>query len=213
MSDMPVDQGDSGADAADAPPPKRSIWITLLPIAFFAALAGLFTYSLQTGDPSRLPSVLINRPAPEFDLPQLDGLTRDGQQVPGIKTADLKAGKVHVVNFWASWCTGCRTEHPVLEAFHRMKIAPLVGVDYKDAPSNASRFLGQYGNPYDIIGVDRKGRAGIDFGVYGVPETYIVDGDGIIRYKHIGPISARDLKETIIPEIEKARTSKAAKPE
>ena len=208
MSDAPADM--TGSDTDQTPAPKRSLWLTLLPIAFFAALAGLFTYSLQTGDPSRLPSVLINKPVSEFDLPRLEGLTRNATQLPGIKTADLKAGKVHVVNFWASWCTGCRKEHPVLEAFHRMKVAPLVGVDYKDAPSNALRFLGQYGNPYDIVGVDRKGRTGIDWGVYGIPETFIVDGEGIIRYKHIGPISVKDLKEIIIPEIEKARATKAA---
>ena len=211
MSDAPLDEDLSGADEGAAPR-KRSIWLTLLPVALFAALAGLFTYSLQTGDPSRLPSVLINKPAPEFNLPALEGLARDGKQLPGIKSADLKAGKVHVLNFFASWCTGCREEHPVLEVFQRMKVAPLVGIDYKDAPSNALRFLGQHGNPYDIVGVDRKGRTGIDWGVYGIPETFIVDGEGIVRYKHIGPISPRDLKEIIIPEIEKARTTKAALP-
>lgn len=210
MSDMPAGPDVTGK-SEESKPQRRSIWLAALPIVFFAALAGLFTYSLQTGDPSRLPSVLINKPSPEFDLPKLDGLMRNGRQLPGIKTPDLKAGKVHVLNFWASWCTGCREEHPVLEAFHKMKIAPLVGIDYKDAPSNALRFLGQYGNPYDIVGVDRKGRTGIDWGVYGIPETFIVDGEGIVRYKHIGPISPRDLKEIIIPEIEKARTTKAQK--
>lgn len=207
MSDTPADnktpEGSEGQKGAFP-------WWAMMPVVFFAGLVLVFVV-LMTDDKSAstVPSVLINKPASEFDLPQLDGLKRDGKQLPGIKTADLKKGKVHLVNFWASWCTGCREEHPVLEAFHRMNFVPIVGIDYKDAPSNALRFLGQYGNPYDIVGVDRKGRMGIDWGVYGIPETFVVDGEGIIRYKHIGPISPKDLKEIIIPEIEKARKTKA----
>ncbi len=200
--------------AGDKPeaPKKRSIWMSFLPVVLFGGLAGLFYYQLIYGDPSNLPSVLINKPAPEFDLPALKGLKIDGKQVPGLSTADLRNGEVKVVNFWASWCTGCRTEHPVLERFSKMNVAPLVSINYKDKDANALRFLGQYKNPFVAVGVDNKGRTGIDFGVYGIPETYVVDGKGFIRYKHIGPIAPRDLERIIIPAIEKARVDLDLKP-
>ncbi|HHK74494.1 MAG TPA: DsbE family thiol:disulfide interchange protein [Rhizobiales bacterium] len=199
---------DDTASEMNEAPKKRSIWMSFLPVILFVGLAGLFFYQLSNGDPSTLPSVLIDKPAPDFDLPAIAGLKRDGQPVPGLSSADLKKGKVHVVNVWATWCTACRTEHPVLEKFARMNIAPLVGIDYKDKPEKVVRYLRQYGNPFAAVGDDAKGRTGIDFGVYGVPETYVIDGKGIIRYKHIGPIMPADLESKIIPAIKKARGEK-----
>ncbi len=198
---------DIAQETPDAPR-KRPIWMAFLPVVLFGGLAGLFFYQLSSGDPSSLPSVLIGKPVPEFDLPPIKGLERGGKPVPGLSSADLRKGKVHVLNVWASWCTACRTEHPVLKRFAEMKIAPLVGLNYKDTTRKAIGFLNQLGNPFDAIGFDKKGRTGIDFGVYGVPETYVIDGEGIIRYKHIGPIAPRDLERIIIPAIKKARGEK-----
>jgi cytochrome c biogenesis protein CcmG/thiol:disulfide interchange protein DsbE len=182
-----------------APGPRRPRLIFLLPLAVFVALAAVFLIRLETGgNLEAVPSALVGKPAPEFDLPPLEGVSR-----PGLKGSDLK-GTVTVVNVFASWCGPCRIEHPQLIALEKDGRIRLVGINYKDVPANAVRFLDELGNPYAAIGVDQSGRAAIDWGVYGVPETFIVDQNGIIRYKHIGPIDAVALKAQVLPQIEAA---------
>ena len=174
--------------------------VHLLPLGFFACLALIFLVRLQSGiDPQAIPSALVGHPAPAFDLPPLDGL-----DVPGLKRADLD-GRVTIVNVFASWCVPCRQEHPVLAALAKELGADghvrVVGIDYKDLPDNARAFLDEVGNPYAAIGADQKGRAAIDWGVYGVPETFVVGADGVVRHKFIGPLTAEiaagDLKAAI----------------
>jgi cytochrome c biogenesis protein CcmG/thiol:disulfide interchange protein DsbE len=174
-----------------------------LPLVAFAALAAVFFYRLGAGDPSRLPSALIGRPIPVTDLPSLPGLERDGKPVPGL-TNETFTGAVTLVNVWASWCVPCHDEVPFLEQLSRDKRIQLVGINYKDAPDNARRFLNRYGNPFMATGRDETGRASIDWGVYGVPETFLVGRDGRIAYKLVGPITAENLVGTLKPEIEKA---------
>jgi cytochrome c biogenesis protein CcmG/thiol:disulfide interchange protein DsbE len=185
---------------APGPTPLR-----FLPLALFAALAGLFLFRLFAGDASRIPSALIGKPAPNFELPALDGL----KETPGLSTADLKKGHVSLINIFASWCAPCRHEHPVLMSLkrdERLKAMGLevYGLSYKDEPANALGFLQAEGNPFERVGVDPAGRTAIDFGVYGVPETFIVKGDGTIAYKFIGPLTPSAVASTLIPEIEKA---------
>lgn len=180
---------------------RRRMAMALLPVIVFAGLAVLFVIGLGQEDPSRVPSVLIGKPAPEFDLPPLEGLTRQGAQVTGFATGDLQ-GNVTLVNIWASWCGPCRDEHPHLMALSKVEGVRLVGINYKDEPANARRFLGALGLPYEAVGVDADGRTFVDWGAYGVPETFIVDARGIIRHKYIGPITAKALVETILPMIE-----------
>jgi cytochrome c biogenesis protein CcmG/thiol:disulfide interchange protein DsbE len=182
-----------------APKPRRPRLIFLLPLGLFVALAAVFLIRLETaGDLEAVPSALVGKPAPDFDLPPLEGVPQ-----PGLKAADLK-GAVTVVNVFASWCGPCRIEHPQLIALAKDGRIRLAGINYKDVPANAVRFLDELGNPYAAIGVDRTGRTAIDWGVYGVPETFIVDAEGIVRYKHIGPIDAAALQSTILPAIEAA---------
>ncbi|MFT3674005.1 DsbE family thiol:disulfide interchange protein [Aestuariivirga sp.] len=166
---------------------RRSI-LVLLPVIFFAGLAVLF-YKGLSGDPSTLPSALINKPVPAFSLAAIDQLG-----VPGLSDAELKSGQVHVVNIWASWCVPCREEHPVLMELAKRSDIRLVGINNKDEPDNARRFLGALGLPFAAVGADRDGRVTIDWGGYGVPETFIVDGKGIIRNKHVGPLTLDDIK-------------------
>ena len=180
-------------------------WRMALPLVLFLALAGLFFVGLHSGDPSKLPSALIGKPAPELQLPPLEGLKHDGAQVPGLSAADLKGKGVQIVNFWASWCRPCRDEHPFLKQLTKESKARLVGINYKDETSAARRFLGQLGNPFQTVGVDAKGSAAIEWGVYGMPETFIVGDDGTILYKHVGPIDAKDLETALLPAIRKAR--------
>jgi cytochrome c biogenesis protein CcmG, thiol:disulfide interchange protein DsbE len=182
---------------------KRHTILVLLPLIAFIALAALFLYRLGSGDPSRLPSVLIGRPAPKTDLPPLAGLERDGKAVPGLSNASFM-GAVTVVNVWASWCVPCHDEVPFLEQLSKDKRIQLVGINYKDAPDNARRFLNRYGNPFAAAGVDENGRTSIDWGVYGVPETYVIGRDGSIAFKLVGPITAENLAGTLGPEIAKA---------
>jgi len=182
---------------------KRPNILILLPLIIFLALAALFFYRLGAGDPSRLPSALIGRPVPATELPPLPGLERDGKAVPGV-TNTIFQGAVTLVNVWASWCVPCHDEVPFLEQLSKDKRIQLVGINYKDTPDNARRFLNRYGNPFVATGRDESGRASIDWGVYGVPETFLVGRDGKIAYKLVGPITAENLTRTLNPEIEKA---------
>jgi cytochrome c biogenesis protein CcmG, thiol:disulfide interchange protein DsbE len=182
---------------------KRSRILVLLPLIAFVALAALFFYRLGAGDPSRLPSALIGHPVPTFDLPGIPGLERDGKPIPGVSNATFQ-GAVTLLNVWASWCVPCHDEAPFLEQLSRDKRFQLVGINYKDASDNARRFLYRYGNPFVATGRDETGRASIDWGVYGVPETFLIGRDGRIAYKLVGPITAENIGRTLLPEIEKA---------
>lgn len=183
--------------------PSRSIWLALLPVIVFGALALVFLKGLSDGNTSRkLPSVLIDTPAPQKNLGPIPGLLVNGKPVPAFNAADLKKGQVSVVNFWASWCVPCRQEHPQLITLGKMSNFKLIGINYKNDPADASQFLRQLGSPYDVIGSDVNGRVGIEWGVVGLPETYIVDGKGIIRYKFIGPISNKALNEDFLPKLQ-----------
>ena len=181
--------------------------LIMLPVIAFAALAIIFALSLKSGDPSRLPSALIGKPAPTVDFAPLEGLRQDGVAVPGIAAASLKSGEVTVVNFWASWCGPCVQEHPLLVELGQRTGVRIVGVNYKDPPPGGLRFLGRYGNPYAAVGVDPSGRGAIEWGVYGMPETFVLGGDGHIRYKHVGPISRESLEGKVIPVIEELRAA------
>jgi cytochrome c biogenesis protein CcmG/thiol:disulfide interchange protein DsbE len=189
----------TGQEAA----PQRRRLIVLLPLALFLALAMLFLYRLGAGDPSRIPSALIGRPVPGTTLPPLAGLARAGVAVPGITPADFTGG-VTVLNVWASWCVPCHDEAPLLMQMAEDKRIRIVGINYKDQPDNARRFIGRHGNPFTAVGVDQNGRASIDWGVYGVPETFLIGRDGRIAYKLVGPITAGNLTSALRPAIEKA---------
>ncbi|MEO9528345.1 DsbE family thiol:disulfide interchange protein [Roseibium sp.] len=202
---MTAPQTGAGSDGGEEPRAgKRGFPVlVLLPLVVFAALAGLFLFQLMLGgNPQDIPSALIDKPAPDVALPPVEGLTADGSQVPGFSGADL-AGKVSVVNVFASWCVPCRQEHPLLEDLARVGGVQLIGINYKDKPENARRFLGSLGNPYDRIGADAAGRTAIDWGVYGVPETFIVDAKGMIRFKYIGPLNPGSYRDTFLPELKK----------
>jgi cytochrome c biogenesis protein CcmG/thiol:disulfide interchange protein DsbE len=175
------------------------------PLAIFGLLALLFAFALRGGDPSLLPSALIGRPAPGTTLPPLEGLTDGGKPVPGFSAQDLSAGQVTVVNFWASWCAPCQQEHAQLIALKEQVDVRLIGINYKDQAANARRFLGRYGDPFAAVGADSDGRAGIEWGVIAVPETFVVDGRGTVVYKHTGPISPESLEATLIPAIRAAQ--------
>lgn len=174
----------------------------VLPVAIFTALAVLLYLALFWGDPGDIPTALQDKPVPDFVLPPIDGA--DG--LAGLESADLRTGVPTLVNVWGSWCAPCRAEHPVLMQLAARDDVRLVGINYKDAPENARRFLGTLGNPFEAVGADRTGRTAIDWGVYGVPETFIVDGAGTIRYKHVGPISPADVENVILPELAKTRS-------
>ena len=171
----------------------------LLPLAIFLGLVGFLMKGLSL-DPREVPSPLINKPAPAFALAQLDrpDLT--------LKRDDM-LGKVWMLNVFASWCVACREEHPVLVELGRSQVAPLIGLDYKDKRQDALGLLKRQGDPYVLSATDEDGRVGIDYGVYGVPETYVIDKQGIIRYKQIGPITRETLEKTIYPLVEKLKKS------
>jgi cytochrome c biogenesis protein CcmG, thiol:disulfide interchange protein DsbE len=179
-----------------------------LPLIIFASLAGLFWYALHTGDPSRLPSALIGKPVPQFTLPPLEGLKTDGRaDVRSFGTADLATGGPTIVNVFASWCVPCLQEHPMLMALAKEPGVRLFGINYKDDPASARRFLGRYGNPFARVGADRSGRTAIDFGVYGVPETYVISSDGKIAYRHVGPLTEEAIKEKLLPLVQSGKPS------
>ena len=183
--------------------PRRRPWLMALPLLGFMALAGLFLLRLHGGDPSKIPSALIGRPAPQTVLPALEGLVINGAAVPGLDPTLFK-GKVSVVNVWASWCVPCHDEAPLLTELSKDKRLQIVGINYKDAPDNARRFLGRYGNPFGMVGVDGNGRASIEWGVYGVPETFVVGREGTIVYKLVGPVTPANLESVLKAEIDKA---------
>jgi cytochrome c biogenesis protein CcmG/thiol:disulfide interchange protein DsbE len=183
----------------------------LVPLVLFAALVGLFYVRLYSGDPQKLPSALIGHEAPQFSLPPLTGLIHtDGTPVPGLARSDLGNGQVTVINVFASWCAPCRDEHPLLERLARMNRVKLVGLAYKDEPQNTLKFLTEMGNPFMAVGQDEKGRAAIDWGVYGVPETFVIGKDGRIAYKHIGPLTEASLTDILLPEIDRAEAGSTA---
>lgn len=168
----------------------------LAPLAIFAAFAGLAASGLFRDNPDALPSTLEGRPAPAVVVTPLG-------DKPLLEDALLRADGVKVVNFWASWCAPCRAEHPSLMALAATGV-PVYGVNYKDKPENALGFLAELGDPYAQTGADAKGRMGIDWGVYGVPETYVIDGTGRIVLRYAGPITGTELGDTILPAIEAA---------
>jgi cytochrome c biogenesis protein CcmG, thiol:disulfide interchange protein DsbE len=186
--------------------PARRRFLVFAPVVLFAALAALFLVRLYSGDASHLPSALIGKDVPSFTLPPIAGL----RAKLGFSDADLRQGKVTLVNVFSSWCVPCRQEHEVL-----MRIASdprtaqvgvrLFGLAYKDSDENAARFLAENGDPYARAGADRNGRVAIDWGVYGVPETFVVSGSGKIAYRFVGPMSEKSLRDTILPEIENAQ--------
>ncbi len=173
----------------------------LIPLVVFGVLVMFLALGLKL-DPREVPSPLVGRPAPQFSLSLLHDAKRH------LGPADLKA-KVWVMNVWASWCVSCRAEHPVLNAWNKDGSVLLIGLNYKDGSNDALNWLKQFGNPYTHSVVDQDGRVGLDWGVYGVPESFVVDKRGIIRYKHIGPISMEDLKNTLIPLLEKLKAESA----
>lgn len=184
------------SEAATPGPAKRSPWLFAAPLLVFAGLAAVFAAGLFWGSASKVPSALIGKPAPAITLAAVDDLQRDGQPVPVFGMADLARGKATIVNVFASWCAPCRIEHPFLVAMAESpavkqgKVA-LVGLNYKDEAENARRFLGALGNPFSAVGADRAGRAAIEWGVYGVPETFLIGPDGRILDKHVGPLDGQ----------------------
>jgi cytochrome c biogenesis protein CcmG, thiol:disulfide interchange protein DsbE len=177
--------------------------LVLAPLVIFLVLVLLFVIRLFSGDPSRIPSALIGHPAPQTALPPVAGLDRDGKPVPGIEPEGFR-GAVTVVNVWASWCVPCHDEAPLLMQLAENPKLRIIGINYKDQPENARRFLGRYGNPFVAAGADPNGRAAIDWGVYGVPETFLVGRDGKIAFKLVGPITADNFQSVLSAEIERA---------
>jgi cytochrome c biogenesis protein CcmG/thiol:disulfide interchange protein DsbE len=171
----------------------------LIPLVVFVALVGFLLVGLFR-DPREVPSPLIGKPAPSFTLAQLH------EPAKTLGPNDLK-GKVWLLNVWASWCVSCRDEHPLLVELAKAKIVPIVGLDYKDEPQAGKGWLAKLGNPYDVSVMDSDGRAGIDWGVYGVPETFVIDKQGTIRYKQIGPVTAESLQKKILPLVRELQKS------
>jgi cytochrome c biogenesis protein CcmG, thiol:disulfide interchange protein DsbE len=169
----------------------------LVPLALFFVLVGFLAVGLQR-DPREVPSPLINKPAPMFKVPQVQLAEKT------FSPEDLK-GKVWMLNVFASWCVACKVEHPLLVQLQQAQIVPLIGLDYKDKRADALKFLSQNGDPYDLAAFDGDGRVGIDYGVYGVPETFIIDKKGVIRHKQIGPITPEALEKTILPLLDKLK--------
>ena len=180
---------------------RRGLWAAV-PLLLVLVIGG-FLYRGLYLEPRIIPSALIDKPVPEFDLPPIEGRAQ-----PGLASADLKAGEVTLVNVFASWCVACRVEHPLLMELAQSGAVPIHGLDYKDEPAAALRWLQRHGDPYTRVGADINGRVGIDFGVYGVPETFVVNGEGRIVCKQIGPITPDDLNEKIMPAIQAARAGK-----
>jgi len=198
-----------GADGPSSARKSKLGWV-IAPLLIFGSLVAVFGFALWSGDPDRLPSALIGKPVPHVEFPALEGLVESGRPVSGFTSADLASGEVSVVNFWASWCTACVEEHPLLLQLKKKTGVKLYGVDYKDSSDTARRYLGRYGNPYDAVGTDSNGRSAIEWGVYKMPETFVVNGKGEIAYKHVGAITQESLESKLLPAI--ARAASAAKP-
>ena len=177
--------------------------VVLVPVAITFAMGAMFFWSLRNSD-DRLPSALLDEPIPEFSLPPIEGRTN------GLSSADLR-GEVSLVNAWASWCAPCRAEMPLLLELAEAGRVPIYGINYKDDPQAAARFLAELGDPFARIGADRSGRVGIDWGVYGLPETFVVDAEGRIAHKHVGAFDRRTLEEDILPFVERLRVREAAR--
>lgn len=183
---------------------RTRILLALTPLVIFATLAAIFFLQLSSGrDVSEIPSALIGTKAPFHNLAPLEGATRNGAAMPAL-TAETAKGKLTLVNFWASWCVPCRQEHPIILALSQDPRLTVLGVNYKDGTENALRFLGELGNPYAAIGIDPNGKMAIDWGVYGIPESYLVGPDGTILYKKVGPFDENSVKTGLMPAIEKA---------
>jgi cytochrome c biogenesis protein CcmG/thiol:disulfide interchange protein DsbE len=176
---------------------KTRLLLVLLPLVILVGLIAIFAKSLDR-DPSLIQSVLIDKPAPEFTLAAVPGL-----KLPGFDTAALK-GQVTVVNVFASWCIPCRQEHPMLMKLKQETGVRIFGINQKDAAENATKFLAELGNPYDAVGGDTDNRVSIDWGVYGVPETFVVNPEGVVTFKHVGPMSADAVENEMKPAIAKA---------
>ena len=172
----------------------KRLWF-LVPLAAFFALATMLAFGLRL-DPREVPSPLIDKPAPKFALTRLDDAART------IRLEDMH-GKVWILNVWASWCVACREEHPLLVEFAKRRVVPVYGLNYKDQRGDAKAWLARFGNPYDASLFDDEGRVGIDFGVYGVPETFVIDQNGVIRMKHIGPLTPEVIATKIEPLLKK----------
>ncbi len=202
---MTMDPADTATDAAGG---RSKAWV-FFPLAIFLACVVLFQFALKSGDPSKLPSALIGKPAPPTAFTALEGLSGPSGPVPGFTSEELARGQVTVVNFWASWCAPCVEEHPLLVELANSHGVRLFGVNYKDEPEKARRFLGRYGNPFSAMGVDAKGRGAIEWGVYGMPETFVVDGQGRIVYKHVGPLTGKSVAEKVLPAVRAAAAGTA----
>jgi cytochrome c biogenesis protein CcmG/thiol:disulfide interchange protein DsbE len=195
--------------------PKSRLWSSILPLFIFLGIAGA-SYSLLSTEGrnvSALPSALLDKPAPKLDVPPLEGLIENGRQIPGMDKdmfTSSEVNRISIVNVFASWCVPCRQEHPYIVELGKDERIQLIGINQRDSTRNALSFLAELGNPYDAVGVDRKGRASIEWGVYGVPETFIVNRQGRIIYKHVGPINARDLQQKFMPIIEEALKSNSS---
>ncbi len=181
------------------PKPATRSRLVYVPLVVFLALAALFLLRLFAGDASRLPSALIGKQVPSFAMLAIEGL----EGTPGFTDADLRQGQVTLVNVFASWCVPCHQEHEYLMTLAGQGVR-ILGLAYKDDPANITKFLGGKGNPYAKVGADRSGRVAIDWGVYGVPETFIVKGDGTIAYKLVGPMDAQSLRTVVLPQISAA---------
>ena len=197
MTPVEAGVGATNGPTSTTPDLKRRSVVTLVPLVAVTGLLGVFAVGLGR-DPSIMPSTLIGRAVPDFDLPPVQGRSL------GLATTDLR-GEVSLVNVFASWCLACREEHPLFMRLARDQVVPVHGLNYKDAPGDAARWLDTMGDPYTRTGADRSGRVGIDWGVYGVPETFVVGADGVIAYKHIGAITDQVLSDTILPQIERLR--------
>ncbi len=200
MTDQTSDVAISGP-----PPARQRRLIVLAPLLVFGAMAAMFAFALTKGDPSKLPSALIGKPAPALALTAIEGLQDGARAVPPLTQQGLVGHDATIVNFWASWCGPCVEEHPYLIELARVPGVHVVGVNYKDLGANARRFLGRYGNPFAAIGADTTGRTAIEWGVYGMPETFILDRKGQIVFKHVGQITPEALRSKLLPQIQALR--------
>lgn len=185
----------------------RSRLVAFLPLIFLLVIGALFVWRLgfDKHGPKFIPSALIGKKVPDFQLAPMNGLVKNGKPVPGYGSADLQKGKISIINVWSSWCGSCRSEHRFLKRLAERSGVPIYGLNYKDTASAGRAFLARFGNPYSAIGMDPRGRLGIDLGVYGVPETFIIDGKGIVRYKLPGPVSDEIIEKELLPIIKKAK--------